>query len=71
MTWMTVKQYQQQCYAEGSAPDRRTIIARIRSGALVGKKEGQRWYVDPHAIPQQSPTARAQAVLAAFSARGD
>lgn len=41
----TIQQYLEEEYAEGSRPCYKTILNRIKSGALNGKKEGGTWYI--------------------------
>lgn len=46
-----VSEYRERYFSEGSAPDPRTVVARIKRGDLVGEKEGNLWYVYPDLKP--------------------
>ena len=48
---MKVSEYRRRCFAPASAPDARTVIARIRRGDIVGTREGRLWYVYPDEKP--------------------
>ena len=49
MMWMTISEFQDKHFTHDSRPSRNTVTAWIKSGALVGKKIGGQWYVDPDA----------------------
>lgn len=50
---MKVSEYRRECFASGSAPDARTVIARIQRGNLIGEREGRLWYVYPDQKPSK------------------
>lgn len=50
---MKISEYRRRCFAPGSAPDRRTVIAHIQSGELCGCREGKLWYVYPDEKPTE------------------
>lgn len=63
---MKVSEYRRECFTPGSAPDRRTVVARIMRGEIVGCREGRTWYVYPHEKPtKQQHVSR---VIAEFEA---
>lgn len=49
-----VSEYRRKYFSEDSAPDPRTVIARIRRQDIVGEKEGRIWYVYPDEKPSKS-----------------
>lgn len=51
---VTITNYRRDFFAPGSAPDRRTVIARIRRGDLVGEQQGRTWYVAPDLKPSKA-----------------
>lgn len=69
MAWMKISEYRAQ-FSPGSRPDRRTVIARIERGDLVGRLEGGIWYLDPDQEPKE-PSIQdvADAIFAQMSAR--
>jgi hypothetical protein len=59
MTRLKIKEseYRRRYFAPGSAPDTRTVIARIRRGELAGQREGGLWYVyqeEPPSLDQRA-----------------
>jgi hypothetical protein len=70
MAWMKISEYLER-FTPASRPDRRTVIARIRRGQLVGRMEGGIWYLDPDQTPRE-PTIQEQAdaIFRAMSVKG-
>jgi hypothetical protein len=44
---MKVSEYRKRYFSPDSAPDRRTVISRIRRKEICGVQEGRTWYVYP------------------------
>ncbi|MBK5942756.1 hypothetical protein [Halorhodospira halophila] len=49
MRLITVDQFRQRYFADGSRPDRRTVRSWIESGEIPGRAVGKRHYVDEEA----------------------
>ena len=45
-TLLTIKSYQENRFAKGSAPDSRTIRRMIDDGDIAGKRIGRNYYVE-------------------------
>lgn len=61
---MKVSEYCTRYFSEDSAPDRRTVISRIKRQDIIGEKEGSIWYVYPNEKP--SKDERMAKVIAKF-----
>ena len=61
---MKVSEYRREYFALGSAPDSRTVIARIKRGDLIGEQEGRIWYVYP--VRKLSKDQRINRVISEF-----
>lgn len=69
MAWMKISEYRSR-FSPSSRPDRRTVIARIERGDLVGRLEGGIWYLDPDREPKKASTQDvADAIFAQMTTR--
>ena len=63
MKLMSIDEYLNTRYSEGSRPCRATIIRLIKRGSLPGKKVGKRYYVDIIAEQRSTGNPRADALV--------
>ena len=47
MALMSITEYREKCFSEGSAPCKKTVLKWIRDGDIYAKKIGGKFYIDP------------------------
>lgn len=63
MRLATIEQFRQDCFAEGSAPDPRTVRRWIDDGVIDGKRVGSTYYVDLDSFALKTGNVLADRVL--------